>query len=149
MKGSLLFGGGGGPKHGLCSFCILARGFSNYHFGMRSVAAEIHRKKRSVVCGADPFLKVKKHWCPCTGTSGCFSVTALGSPARQGNVAQGQTSFVSLHKCPWLLLGHHQTHEPCKTTQYGRRSKSIGVLARVLLDASRSLHSGLLQDKAM
>ena len=65
------------------------------------------------------WLKVKKHWCPCTGTSGCFSVTTLGAPARQGNVAQGQTSFVSLHKCPRLLLGHHQTHRPCKTTQYG------------------------------
>ena len=92
---------------------------------------------------------MKKHWCPCTGTSGCFSVTTLGAPARQGNVAQGQTSFVSLHKCPRLLLGHHQTHGPCKTTQYISRSKSIGVLARVLLDASRSRHSGLLQDKAM
>ena len=40
----------------------------------------------------------------------------LGAPARQGNVAQGQTTFVSLHKCPRLLLGHHQTHRPCKTT---------------------------------
>ena len=60
----------------------------------------------------------KKHWCPCTGTSGCFSLTTLGAPARQGNVAQGQTSLVSLHKCPRLLLGHHLTYGSCKATQH-------------------------------
>ena len=38
--------------------------------------------------------------------------------------------------CPRLLLGHHQTHGPCKTTQSGSRSNSVGVLARVLLVAS-------------
>ena len=53
-------------------------------------------------------LKVKLNWCPCTRASACFWVTSFRSPARQGNVAQGQTSFVSLHKCPDLLLGHHQ-----------------------------------------
>ena len=59
------------------------------------------------------------------------------------HLAEGRTTLVSLHACFCLLLGHC-VWGSWKITKHCSNSNETGVLARALLVASRSPHSGFL-----